>query len=201
MSSADTSHFSESTRAKDRPKPVDEELAAFAVLADPSAIATATPVKTPGASEDGAIIERLRAELSRRAKQVETLSRDLSTTHSAPVVDAAPTSESSWKPVGTASEAPAAEIAAKPAAKSDETGLKRLLHAAHRARHDIAEQLSAREDELEVLQRENKELVSTLESSRAELENQAAERARVQELEGSLTTRASAYERVSDECN
>jgi chromosome segregation ATPase len=60
-----------------------DELANFAALADPEAIA-GTAVASDSSSrnrierENSDLVSRLRAELQRRAKQVENLSRDLS---------------------------------------------------------------------------------------------------------------------------
>ncbi len=199
MSSADTPPFSEEVVRDDEgearePKasaPLDD-LAAFSVLADPAEIAGDAPTTE---SDQQTVVDRLRAELQRRAMQVERMSRDLGAAK-ASAEASSEGSEAGWKSVGTASTQPRASAPAQ-----EEAGLKRLLHAAHRARHDLQERLQARDGEFDELRREKKELSSALDAARAELASAAGERERVNDLMSNLTTRSAAYERLSDECN
>jgi hypothetical protein len=59
-----------------------DDLANFAALADPDTIAGA-PIQNKVERENSDLVGRLRAELQRRAKQVESLSHDLSSTQTA----------------------------------------------------------------------------------------------------------------------
>lgn len=189
MSSAEPPSFQEESEdanleRKEAPAPARDPLASFAVLADPNEIAGEAPA---AAGEQQAIVDRLRAELQRRARQVERMSANLNASKAGPATNPPGASEedAKWKSPGA----------------SDEAGLKRLLHAAHRARHDLQERLNARQQEFDELTREKKALSTALEQARAELTKTAGERERVSELMSNLTTRSAAYERLSDECD
>jgi len=201
MSSADTPPFTEqSDRAAAKPSGADtpaaaEDLATFSALADPAKIAGQQPAAE---ADQQLVVARLRAELQRRAQQVERMNHDRDPEATPAAAGEPVPGAEGWKPVGGAKPKPA-EPAEKSAAS--EATLKRLLHAAHRKRHDLLKRMHERDSELAGVRREKTELAEALDEARSELAGALGERERVDELMADLTTRSAASERLSDECD
>lgn len=199
MASADTPHFSliDPTGQQDhlvaQQSSEPDELATFSVLANPDTIA-GTQVRNSVEAENSEIVDRLRAELQRRAKQVEDLSRDRATTQSAKA--------------STEDRIEKLSNATQQLRNSDDTSLQRLLHAAHRARRQVQEQLRGRDAELEASRHERVQLCDALQKIQREFESlqrgsesQSKERARVRSLKSDLGTTDRDNRRLTDECN
>ena len=234
MTSADTSHIAdptgpdnESLLRKANTVGAEDELANFSALADPNAIAgvAARNGQIAIERENSDLVDRLRAELQRRAKQVETLSRDLSSTQSAKTDTEERLQELSHEvaevrtsiigrerhyretsvpaPIqatNRAADKPKPFAAARPAA-AESGSLRRLLHVAHTARRVLEEQLAERDTELAKIQKERTTLRNTVQELRLECESQAEERTQLRRLKANLETRTINISNLTEESN
>lgn len=245
MTSADTSHTTNSRSPDDEALLRDanilidqdreqNELANFAALADPDTIAgTSVAIdhnaRTRIERENSDLVGRLRAELQRRAKQVENLSRDLSSNQTAKTeteerlrdlsdeVAQVRTSigerERSHKETtqpkslgapdkrsGAQTNKPAPFASARPVEHEAGT-LRRLLHAAHNTRRALEEQLTERDSELEKTRAKQTKLRDTVQALRQECESQAEARAQTQGQKTKLENQSAEIRSLNEECD